>query len=198
MRRLIECTKKLRHLSFKTRLSLAAREDIMWWLLYINVWNRHSIFYDNEWRNANDFVFSTDASNLAGAAVLRNKWLILEFTPEQLARPIAWRELCAVVVACATWGNMLTGHKILIDCDNTAVVESVNKGSCKDVALMELIRALFFIAALNNFDIRLRYIQSKLNRAADLLSRLKIDQFKLEFPKADAHPTTPCIIPMLF
>ena len=148
-------------------------------------WNFKSVFYELEWSLANDLSFFKDAFDLACGCVLQSSWTYGPFSDDRKKRSIAWRELYALLVACATWGKRLVGKKILVNCDNTAIVESVNKGSCKCPAIMSLIRELFFVAANHNFECKLRYIPSKKNVEADLLSRLKIRQFQKQFPRFD-------------
>lgn len=100
---------------------------------------------------------------------------------------IAYRELLAVVTACACWGKFLAGKKILLECDNSSVVYCVNQGTSKSPAVMTLIRQLFFMAARFNFDLRLIHVAGVLNVAADLLSRLRVVEFRKGFPGSDVN-----------
>ena len=102
---------------------------------------------------------------------------------------IAYRELLAVVTVCACWGKLLSGRKVLLECDNSSVVFCVNQGTSKSPAVMTLIRQLFFIAARYNFDLRLTHVAGVLNVAADLLSSLRVVEFRKGFPGADVTGT---------
>ena len=181
-RRLIECTKNIKFLHYKTRLSRAARDDIAWWLQCMSNWNSKSVFYDQFWTNAEDLGFKCDASNFGFGAVFLNKWIAGVFSEEERLLSIEWRELYAIVMACNCWGKFLTKKRFLIYSDNLSIVQSVNKGSSKSAPVMSLIRTLFFIACKNNFECRVRHISGVDNTEADLLSRGRIGSFHEHYP----------------
>lgn len=56
-------------------------------------------------------------------------------------KSITQKELLPIVIACMLWGIRST---VLAHCDNNAVVEVVNTGSCRDPELMQLLRGLFY------------------------------------------------------
>jgi hypothetical protein len=59
---------------------------------------------------------------------------------------IAVKELFPIVLALEIWGDILKNGKLLFLCDNQAVVEVINKQSCKDKSIMKLIRRLVLAA----------------------------------------------------
>ena len=181
-RRLIECVKKLKQLHHKTRLSVAAKKDILWWLEFIDDWNAKSVFYEDQWLNAHDINFFTDSSDIGWGAVCMGYWSYGSFQDDQKKKSIEWRELYAVVKACSLWGRLFIGKKIFINCDNMSIVYAVNSGASKSSDIMELIRQLFFIASTNSFECRLVHVDGATNVAADMLSRQKISKFKELFP----------------
>jgi hypothetical protein len=60
---------------------------------------------------------------------------------------IAIKELFPIVLSLEIWGDHLKNGKIMFHSDNMAVVEIINKQTCKDKVLMRLVRRLV-IAAL--------------------------------------------------
>jgi hypothetical protein len=192
LRRLITLSTKANKLYHKLKLSAEARNDILWWIDCAANWNGRSVFYEDGWLTNIDFEMYTDASGLGIGAAFGNHWLSSAFTPEEKSRSIAWRELFAVVVACATWGGMMSGRRLLLFCDNSSVVAIVNTGTSRCPIVMNLVRQLFNIAVHYDFDIRLKHVPGVNNVAADLLSRLEIEKFLLTFPDADAV-MTPCV-----
>ena len=98
------------------------------------------------------------------------RWLSAPFSDEQSLRSIAWHELYAVLVACATWGRFFTGLRVLIFCDNSSVVTIVNSGASRCPQVMRLVRALFDVCVFYDFDVRLRHEPGVENLAADRLS----------------------------
>ena len=105
-------------------------------------------------------------------AVYQSHWWSAPFNAAHLKLPIAWRELFAIVVACRVWGHEFASKRIMIECDNLAVVFSVNNGTSKNHDIMALIRDLFFIGSFFSFDVRLIHVAGTLNVGPDLLSRL--------------------------
>ncbi len=94
-------------------------------------------------------------------------------SPQQAAYPIMWKELVAVVVACATWGAKWS-RKILFRCDNAAVVGIWKKRSCKSPEIMHLVCSLYFLAARGNYHFGSAHIAGTDNTTADHLSRFSM------------------------
>ena len=188
-KRLFQASCKLKFLHHRIRLNKETIRDIEWWLFLIDNWNRKSLFYDEFWTTNFDIHLHTDASNKGYGAIYKTNWFSIPFSSFETSRSIAWRELLAVVTACATWGNRLAGRRLLIFCDKSSIVNAVNNGTSGCPALMTLICSLFLICGIYGFDCRLRYIESSRNVAADLLSRRELSRFHQEFPEADLQPT---------
>jgi hypothetical protein len=189
LRRLFELSTKVELLHQKVKLNADARDDISWWLQFAYSWNRVSVFYEDLWITSVDLTLATDASDAGYGAVFGTHWFMTPFTTRQAARPIALRELLAIVVACEVWGNEWGGKRILIQCDNATVVCAVNSGSSRNKDMMSLIRHLFFVAAERTFDVRLVHIPGLDNIGPDRLSRLDTAGFFAEYPHADSEPT---------
>jgi hypothetical protein len=164
-------------------------KDISWWLKFVHAWNGTSVFLEDNWTLSSVLCFAADASNAGMGAVYLKHWWSAPFNPAHLKLPIAWRELFAIIVSCRIWGHAWSTKRVLIECDNQTIVHSVNNGSSKNPNIMSLIRDLFFIGSYFTFDIRLKHLPGVRNVGPDLLSRLKIIQFKQTFPGANANPT---------
>ena len=109
--------------------------------------------------------------------------------PLSQGKSIEWKELHAIVLAAATWGDQWTGLRIKFHCDNLSVVQMwANKGS-KRSNIMSLIRTLFHISASGNFHVFIVDIPGINNCLADALSRLQLKKFRRLGPKAEQDPT---------
>ena len=75
--------------------------------------------------------------------------------------------------------------RILFHPDNTTVVAVWSKMSSPSVIIMNIIRRIFFIAAQNNFTLRIVHISGTDNTSADALSRFDNERFFAQHPKAD-------------
>lgn len=104
-------------------------------------------------------------------------------------KSIESKELYAVVMACETWGSRWSGRKLLLHCDNQAIVSIWQTGRTRNKDLMLLVRALFFTAAKNHYNILIRHIPGASNSIADALSRMQLTRFRSLAPQADPHPS---------
>ena len=91
-------------------------------------------------------------------------------------------EMLTVVVALKVWGSNFSGKKIVINCDNLVTVRVINTGPSRNQFLQSCLREICFIAAINNFDIKVSHISGSENRIPDLLSRWDLHgKFEQEF-----------------
>ena len=76
------------------------------------------------WEMAADSNLFTDASGTLGfGACFQGAWIMGTWLTAQFSRSIQWKELFAIVAAGATWGGQWQRTKILVYCDNQAVVQ---------------------------------------------------------------------------
>ena len=78
---------------------------------------------------------------------------------------------------------------MLIRCDNTAVVSSINSRYCKDPLLMQLLRCLFFLEAQYQFKLKAEHIPGVHNVLAYNLSRDNLVSFRQINSDANATPS---------
>ncbi|XP_077997369.1 uncharacterized protein LOC144450599 [Glandiceps talaboti] len=174
LRRLIDTSKKLKHLHHKIRLTKAFKLDLQWWLDYLPTWNGVSMFYDSYWTNNVDLHLYTDASDIGYGCVYGKQTLNGKFTDEipgytPKTHSINWRELYAIVRAADTWGSNFAGYKILFHCDNSSVVAMIRSGSSRNEKCASLLRKLFYICARDSFLMNAVHIPGYKN--TDALSR---------------------------
>ena len=100
-----------------------------------------------------DVQIHTDASGTWGCgALFNNHWLQLKWSTEWKRMDIMAKELVPIVLSCAIWGPLLPTKSIKFKCDNSSLVDAINKGSSKEPMVMHLLRCLWFFAAL--FEIK--------------------------------------------
>lgn len=134
------------------------------------------------WRRPETAVLSTDASDHGHGAQLGGHPSVLgssKMAPAagfwsewDFRQHITFKELKAVRLYCRLFARQLAGRRVLLHCDNQAVVAILTNLVSKSALLMREVRLL--IAVLDSWDIALRprYIRSSANVAADLMSRL--------------------------
>ena len=185
LRRLIDRSCLVDELHLHVPLSLWEREDIAWWIELMNSWNGRSLFYFPTWERAPDTSISSDAAGAVGfAAINRQSWFAAEWPPGTENLSISVKELLPIVLAAHIWGNSWSRKRIVFKCDNLAVVMLLCKGSCRDRHLAFLLRELTMRAILCSFTFYAVHIPGKINVHADLLSRLKLQEFRRIAPDA--------------
>ena len=190
VRRMIDTAKKVKLLHHKIYLSKDFKADVEWWLMYLPTWNGISVFYEDEWVSSDAMDLFTDASDQAVSGYFNRSWFVL---PVSTQHSINWRELYAIVVAAATFGMHWQGKRINFHCDNMSVVYVLSSGTSRNPDLMCLVRELFFVAAMYQFEFRATYINTKVNLIADSLSRYNWRLFHEVAPDANPCMTQPVL-----
>ncbi len=191
--RLIDLSKKLKHLHYRTKLSYEAKADIGWWIQCLHKHNGIHAF-PSEWITTHTLNLYSDSSDLGIGAVFGSEWFCLAFQGSLSwikTLPINWRELYALVKAIATWGKAIQGKRVTLYIDNQTVVYCINKGASRSPDMMSLIRSLYMLLALYDIECRAIYLSTYENSSADALSRMDICRFRRETPHACKYMTWP-------
>ena len=135
---------------------------------------------------------TSDASGRWGCgAFCELSWFQLQW-PESIQQAhISVKELVPIVLAVAVWGSRWTGRIVLVRCDNSAVVHTLNKGSCRDPELMHLVRCLAFLKAKFQFSLTASHFAGSRNVLADALSRDNLVCFLSRYPQVDNRQQPP-------
>ena len=160
------------------------------WLQFLDSYNNKSIFLFNVWLDTESLNLFTDASGAIGfGAMLGSKW-IAGLWPESWSDvSIAAKELFPIMLSVEIWGNLLANHKLIIQTDNSAVVDILNKQTSRDKFIMHLVRRFVLACLQNNILIKARHIPGKYNTVADLLSRSKLQEARQAAPQLEALPS---------
>ena len=191
--RLINLSKKVRHLHHKIKLNQEARGDIAWWIASLHSHNGIAAF-PAAWDMHQTLHVYSDASDQALAAVWQGRWFKLTFTgrwQHVSDESINYREMLAVLKALATWGPEMHGNRVTLHIDNQVTCHCLNKGASRSSDLMSLIRAYALIVSEYELECRAVYIESDQNVMADALSRLDMKRFRQACPEADKCMTWP-------
>ena len=189
LRRLINKSMEVGPMNHHISLCDETKADLQWWLAFLPAWSGTSILIDPVLLSPTHHQLFTDASSQKGyGAYWNGKWFGGQWDLTLLTS-ITWKELYTVVLAASTWGHEWRGQSILFHCDNRAVIEIWQKGSCKHQPIMALVRILYIIAALFQFRVLIQHIPGTNNAIADALSRFQVLRFCELAPLADPNPT---------
>ena len=95
----------------------------------------------------------------------------------QMKPSIEYQELFAVCVAVFTWQHKLVNTRVIIFCDNQAVVNMINNSTSACRNCMRLIRMIVLNNLRHNRRIFVQHIRTDRNILADSLSRGKLQTF---------------------
>ena len=154
------------------------RKDIMWWDKYVDTYNGVSMMY-MESLLVNQHSFATDASLQAMGAFFNGKYIRKRFPKgvvEKIGHNIAFLEMVALYVALKAWIQELQSCKIHVECDNMAVVQVLHGSRARNDVLQLYLREITYVLATNNCEMSISYIESKMNKKPDMLSRYYSDR----------------------
>jgi hypothetical protein len=81
-------------------------------------------------------------------------------------------DLFVVFLSLRRWGALLSGAHVLIRSDNFATVSALNKSTSRGVALMPIVREIFWLGVEYNLLISSSFIKGAHNVLADRISRM--------------------------
>ena len=181
---------RIRELDYFTRLNKEFRSDLHWWHAFLTSWNGRSLLQWHSQINSPHTSIATDASGSWGCgAFWDGKWIQWQWPPEWLPASIMAKELAPVILCCAVWGPQLSKKHVLLLCDNSSVVQAINKGSAKQDIVMHLLRSLWFFVAHFNMHMSAVHVPGTNNSTADCLSRDNMLLFFSLNPQAQRFPT---------
>ena len=186
---------KLHH---HVNLDAEFRQDCQMWITFLES-HRKGIccpFCDMEEKlNAEQLDFYSDAAKgaeLGLGAVFGQQWLFAKWEAsfiKQMDPSIEYLELLGICMGVFAWSERLRNRRIIMFCNNQAVVNMVNNTSSSCKNCMVLIRKLTLRSLNFNFRIFCHWVHGSENIRADFLSRQKIQEF-LKLPgKKDQFPT---------
>ena len=165
----------------RSKLSEGSKQDISWWERYLRRFNGIEILYAtdplalslDQLLDTEAFVNCGDAQPHGGGSYFGSEYWSRPFPPwlQQESIPIHLKEFWVVVVSAWTWGEKWKGRMVYIFCDNTAVIEVLDKERPRDPSMLELLQEFLYIVCTRKFTPVFRKIGTKDNSTADFISR---------------------------
>ncbi len=143
---LISLSSSVNKLHHYIKITAECRSDIDMWSKYLRQWNGVSVFPDDERTLAEDMTFFTDATPKAFAGFYGGKWFQGEFPPNFITSDVvasmALYELLPIVMAAVLFGSEWEKKRIVVNCDNAATVDIINKGRSKVPFIQKFVRQI--------------------------------------------------------
>jgi hypothetical protein len=172
------------------RLDRGLKADVAFWLRFAPTQNGKSLMLEEEWTEAEELRFWTDASLDGFGAAFQlptGEWEYFggewsQFGVDTSEMHISILEMLAAAMAFDTWGAHLAQRKVITRCDNLSSVFTINAltgggGKTTDPGMLVVAREMFFICAKHSFLTRSAHIGTKLNVLADAASRCEWERF---------------------
>lgn len=152
--------------------------DLHMWLEFLFSYNGVTVIHEDRWVTSQTIHTYTDASKTHGyGLVYGSKWAYGEFPPAWKKEDIFCLEAYPVMLVFNIFCKQLANKKLVIHTDNSALVTTLNKQTCRDPLTMVFVRDLVLVALRHNIVFYALHIEGKLNTLADRLSRLQVDKF---------------------
>lgn len=95
---------------------------------FIKNFNGKILLLNHIWQSSEKLHLYTDAAGSIGyGAVYKTHWFYGMWLDALKDCYITFKELCPIVLAVDTWGNMFNNSRIIFHSDNQAVVYIINK-----------------------------------------------------------------------
>ena len=166
-------------------------DELMWWKKLLHNWPGRVLMMPPEWlvpTHAADLSPFTDASRELGTrsggagAVFGKLAMKFEFTEAEIDN----LEICDtegmvhllwLAELCDRCPEELAGKRFHTWCDNKSFLGAVNRHASNSATMAYLLRILHDLQARFSFDLRIEYVASAVNVAADALSRGDMARF---------------------
>ena len=159
-------------------MGIDLQRDIRWWASMISHFNG-SVRMQRDLKRDPDHLVWTDASNFAMGGVHDGHYWQRQYEGDlQFMRgpriTIAAKEMMAVAISCAAWGDKWQGSHVRFYCDNKGDVDSFKKQANRNPLTQHLMRVIALTATRHNFTFELVWIPTETNVQADVVSRLPL------------------------
>lgn len=148
------------------------RKDIRWWEIAIRNFPGTSLIWHLALEDP-DTELASDANLTGCGAHSVTEFYHTLFPPFVLQQTshISQREILTIAVTLKVFAAQIQGKKLIFYCDNQASVECVNSGRTRDKYMLKVLREIAYLSMKHEFLIRARFLDTKKNRPADILSR---------------------------
>ena len=148
-------------------LDLNFHRDLNWFLKFLPHFNGVAFFNHVPIKK----VIELNACLQGLGAVYQNQVYSIQIPKNFENYTIVHLEMLNILVALRVWSHQWAASKILLKCDNQAVVSVLNLGRTQDLTLGAMARNISMLLAIHDIELQVIHILGSDNKIADLLSR---------------------------
>lgn len=179
MARLIETlkNKNSRNKFLKLELSDQVQSDIQWWQEHIKLNTGVSMMSRKKWTKIEaSWASDSSESGLGAWSESLKQFFHLQLNEEWSQKDINVKEGAALMLSVKKWIQHFRAQRLLVQCDNQAVVTVLNSGRAHNKWLQACLREIQHWCGLNSTEIRAVWIKTEENAIADCLSRWHLNK----------------------
>jgi hypothetical protein len=172
LRRILDVMKPLKKGRHKLKITAGMRQDLLWWKQFLCVFNGKRMI---EYQVPEVHYIFVDACEIGGGCYYRGDWQYVVWrhdVPHIKTAHINVKEGMMVLVAAYRWKHLWNNAKVVVRIDNVTGASGINEGTSRCAPLMDIVRELFWLSVLNNFEVKCWYLPGMNKWLADALSRL--------------------------
>ena len=162
----------LRSVSNPTRVDLDQdfQRDLRWFHSFLPKYNGVSMYSHTKSKS----ILELDACLTGLGGRWGNMVYHLPIERDFANLDIVHLEMVNIVMALRLFARLWAGTRILVKCDNEAVVKVLKAGKARDPFLATCARNVWYLSALADIDLQYEHILGRNNTVADLLSRWQL------------------------
>ena len=155
----------------KIRLRAKHKKDLRVWREFLKIHSGKSFLAAIPVFKPFYTTLISDSCPSGYAGICHPFWFQGKFPEKWRAFDIQFLELYPIFILLAILAVNLKGERVLVRCDNSPIVHTINNLTTRNKKVMSLIRMLTMLLLENNIDIHAKHIPGKLNVVSDYLSR---------------------------
>ena len=146
-------------------------KDVNWWRIFLPCYNGVLIMWPECHMEPDQVVASDACLSGLGGMMGGEEYFHLKLPQEWAGKNVAYLEMWDIVVCLKVWGSKLRGKRVVMNCDNEAVVAVLNHGRSRDAFLQGALHEVVFLLATYEVEIKAKFLRGVDNHLPDLLSR---------------------------
>lgn len=174
LRRLYDLTCGLKNPNSQVSLSEGSLKDLNTWESFLKFNNGTALLSPPTNLLSTKLCLISDSSKYGFGGTFGTNWIQGVWPEHWKQFNIAFLEAYPILLLIDVFSNYLAHSRVLIRCDNMAVVEILNKMSSKDADIMCLIRHIALLTLMHDITLIAVHIPGKMNVLPDLLSRSQV------------------------
>jgi len=189
LRRLYTSTIGIRIPYYNIKITNSMKEDLRMWKDFIDNYNGISFINYKPQVSSYDIHMYSDSSKKGFGATYGKEYITGIFPESWQDESIELLELYPIFLLVLIFKNSLSHKRVMFHCDNTAVVQILNKQSSKAYRIMNLLRPMILTMLNYNISFCAVHIPGTTNIICDTLSRKQVDRKFLRDHGMNMYPT---------